>query len=102
MKYAILLLSALALGACVATPPPVATGPIATSQSFGLPDGSVLTVTRQGQQARLTYPATYRLTDAEAVSYLEDGTGCRPGALLNSGFDDYSGQIVRNYGLNCG
>lgn len=99
MKAPVLTLTALLLTACVA---PTATTPVVTnSQTFTLADGSTIAVTRSGLQARLSYPASYRLTDAEAVSYIEDGTGCRPGTLQGSSFDDYSNTASRSYSLIC-
>jgi hypothetical protein len=98
MNAPLVILTTLALTACVASTaaPPAVTN----SQDFALADGSTITVRHRGLQADLIYLSHYRLTDAEAASYIEDGTGCRAGALQGSMLQD-DGVILRNYSLIC-
>lgn len=91
------LLGAASLAACVATVP---SDPNPARQ-FRLPTGEALYVTREGQSAVLIYPATYPLTDAETASYVMDATGCRPGALTNTGINPTSAARTAIYSLIC-
>lgn len=98
MKPVAALLITLFLTACV-SPAPIGPRPDSARQ-FTLADGSALTVTSNGREAQLRYPARYRLTDAETASYVEDATGCTPGRGLGSSSDGYDAFIT--YALNCG
>lgn len=97
------MLVACALTACVA-PDPIDTGnirQIGQTRQFTLANGDRLNVTPQGAKAILVYPDDYPLTDAEAASYIQDGTGCRAGALIDS-FDNRSNRATnRTYALDC-
>ena len=92
------LLATLSLAACVTTTP---TGPRPDiARQFSLADGSSLTITSDGRDVLLRYPADYPLTDAETASYVEDTTNCQIGRLLSSSYDGYD--TLRRYALNCG
>ena len=92
------LLAMLSLAACVTTTP---TGPRPDiARQFSLADGARLTITSDGRDALLRYPASYRLTDAEAASYVEDTTNCQIGRMLSSSYDGYD--TLRRYALSCG
>jgi hypothetical protein len=103
-KIAATLMASLALTACVTTVPDNPDGSgrqIGEIRQFILPTRDRLNVTRQGAQVLLEYPIDYPLTDAEAASYVEDATGCRPGALLASSSTQYNRAIHRTYALTC-
>ena len=93
------LLAPLALAACVTTTTPLQT---TADRAFALPTGQQLTVSRYGNSAILSYPSSYPLTDAETVSYIEDATGCRAGALQSSNAAVAGPTLTETYALLCG